>query len=142
MSESKDFKIIRGYYLLGGGQDPIAYYFKIGREHQDFEEIVAGDVCVSFFQNNEVITSIPALIRVDGVLINEKMVEMALQDEKKSHQPLLPIVGIYEHFNPLAFKKLMETYDSLRTEIQDLAQVEYVQGSIFEFLEEETEVFE
>ena len=71
---SELFKIIRGYYLTGVGQEPLAYYFKLSSDNLKFESISAGDVALTFYQNEESITSIPAIIRVDSVISNDKMI--------------------------------------------------------------------
>ncbi|SUN42113.1 Uncharacterised protein [Streptococcus agalactiae] len=36
------FKIIRGYYLTGVGQEPSAYYFKIRDDFPEFETLKSG----------------------------------------------------------------------------------------------------
>ena len=83
-------KIIRGYYLTGLGQEPLAYYFKISSIHPDFGVIQAGDVAMTFYQNEDAITSIPALIRVDGIIVTQRLVVEFLQGEEKDHLPILP----------------------------------------------------
>lgn len=42
------FKIIRGYYLTGVGQEPSAYYFKIRDDFPEFETLKSGDVALTF----------------------------------------------------------------------------------------------
>lgn len=130
-------KIVRGYYLTGLGQEPLAYYFKVTEEHPDFEVIKAGDVAMTFYQNGDAITSIPALIRVDGVIVTERLVAEFLQGEEKDHFPMLPIVSVYEDFDPLLFNQLSSAFETLKKEIKRLAKVKYIQGDIFEFLGEE-----
>lgn len=129
-----NIKIVRGYYLTGLGQEPLAYYFKITADFPEFETLQAGDVALTFYQNGEAITSIPALIRVDGLIEAEKQVLEFLQSEKKDHFPMLPLVSVYEEFNPLQFKLMMTTFDRLKSEIKCLAKVSYVQGDLFEFM--------
>lgn len=136
MKEAEQTKIIRGYYLTALGQEPLAYYFKIHGEHPTFTTIEAGDIALSFYQNGETITSIPALIRIDGVIESPSMVEDFLQGEKKDHYPILPIVSVYDQFDPLQFNQMMGTFEQLRSEIKKLAHVKYIQGDLFEFLEE------
>ncbi|MCB5097760.1 hypothetical protein NNC81_00245 [Streptococcus mutans] len=130
----ENFKIVRGYYLTGLGQEPSAYYFKISDQFPEFGTLKAGDVAVTFYQNLETITSIPALIRVDGIIESEKQVLEFLQSEKKDHFPMLPLVSIYEEFDPLRFNLVMTTFEKLRSEMKCLAKVSYVQGDLFEFM--------
>lgn len=130
-----NIKIARGYYLTGLGQEPLAYYFKITEDFPEFRTIKAGDVALTFYQNGEAITSIPALIRVDGVIEVEKQVLEFLKSEKKDHFPMLPLVGVYEHFDPLRFNTMMTVFEGLKAEIKRLAKVDYVQGDLFEFIQ-------
>ena len=130
-----NIKIVRGYYLTGLGQEPLAYYFKITEDFPEFRTIKAGDVALTFYQNGEAITSIPALIRVDGVIEVEKQVLEFLKSEKKDHFPMLPLVGVYEHFDPLQFSTMMTVFDNLKSEIKRLAKVNYVQGDLFDFMQ-------
>lgn len=134
---SEAFKIVRGYYLTALGQEPLAYYFKVPQDHPDFELIEAGQVALTFYQNGEAITSLPALIRVDGVIINAKVVSDYLASEQRDHFPMLPIVEISDVFDPLVFNQMSKTFDGLRQELKELAQVHYVQGDLFEFYNEE-----
>lgn len=130
-----NIKIVCGYYLTGLGQEPLAYYFKITEDFPEFRTIKAGDVALTFYQNGEAITSIPALIRVDGVIEVEKQVLEFLKSEKKDHFPMLPLVGVYEHFDPLRFNTMMTVFEGLKAEIKRLAKVDYVQGDLFEFIQ-------
>ncbi|WP_277294317.1 hypothetical protein [Streptococcus hyointestinalis] len=134
MQNKENTKIVRGYYLTGLGQEPLAYYFKITADFPDFETLKVGDVALTFYQNAEAITSIPALIRVDGLIETEKQVLEFLQSEKKDHFPMLPIVDVYDDFDPLCFKRMMETFERLKADIKRLAKVTYVQGDLFDFL--------
>ncbi|AUA18423.1 hypothetical protein [Streptococcus suis] len=131
---AEKFKIVRGYYLTGVGQEDSVYYFKIDQEFPEFETIKAGDVALTFYQNGDAITSIPALIRVDGIIEAEKQVHEFLQGEKKNGLPMLPLVGLYEHFDPLRFNSMMAVFDSLKGDIKRLAKVNYVQGNLFELM--------
>ncbi|HER0816492.1 TPA: hypothetical protein VJE30_001322 [Streptococcus pyogenes] len=137
MSENIDTKVIRGYYLTGLGQEPLAYYFKISKEHSDFKTIKSGDVAMTFYQNGETITSIPALIRVDGIISSRKVVLEYLQKEQKDHFPMLPIIQIYDHFDPLLYAQMTASFGVLKNELRQLAKFQIVQGNLFEFLEEE-----
>ena len=134
---SEAFKIVRGYYLTALGQEPLAYYFKVAQDHPDFELIEAGQVALTFYQNGEAITSLPALIRVDGVISNAKVVSDYLASEQRDHFPMLPIVEISDVFDPLVFNQMSKPFDGLRQELKELAQVHYVQGDLFEFYNEE-----
>ena len=131
---TENFKIVRGYYLTGVGQEPSAYYFKITDEFPEFETLNTGDIAVTFYQNLETITSIPALIRVDGLIEAEKQIFEFLQSEKKDHLPMLPLVSVYDEFDPLRFNLVMDAFDKLKSEMKRLAKVSYVQGDLFEFL--------
>ncbi|SUN25605.1 Uncharacterised protein [Streptococcus agalactiae] len=91
---------------------------------------------MTFYQNGEAITSLPALIRIDGVIEAEKQVLEFLQSEKKDHLPMLPLVALYEQFDPLQFNTVMEVFDNLKAEIKRLAKVNYVQGDLFDFMQE------
>ncbi|MHA2629002.1 hypothetical protein ACXZ88_12560 [Streptococcus agalactiae] len=128
-----NIKIVRGYYLTGLGQEPLAYYFKITDDFPEFETINPGDIALTFYQNGEVITSIPALIRVDSLIESEKQVLEFLQSEKKDHLPMLPLVSIYEDFDPLRFNKMMKTFERLKADMKRLAKVSYIQGDLFDF---------
>ncbi|HGD0525572.1 TPA: hypothetical protein ACG7AA_000327 [Streptococcus agalactiae] len=130
-----NIKVLRGYYLTGLGQEPLAYYFKITDDFPEFESVKAGDIALTFYQNGDAITSIPALIRVDAVIEGEKQVLEFLQSEKKDHFPMLPLVALYKQFDPLQFNTMMETFDNLKLEIKRLAKVSYVQGDLFEFIQ-------
>ena len=136
---SEVFKIFRGYYLTALGQEPLAYYFKVPQDHPDFELIEAGQVALTFYQNGEAITSLPALIRVDGVITNDKVVSDYLASEQRDHFPMLPIVEISDVFDPLVFNQMSKTFDGLRQELKELAQVHYIQGDLFEFFKEEND---
>ncbi|MCB4950857.1 hypothetical protein NNC84_07070 [Streptococcus mutans] len=131
---AETIKIVRGYYLTGVGQEPSAYYFKITDEFPEFETLNTGDIAVTFYQNLETITSIPALIRVDGLIEAEKQIFEFLQSEKKDHLPMLPLVSVYDEFDPLRFNLVMDAFEKLKSEMKRLAKVSYVQGDLFEFL--------
>lgn len=133
----KQIKIIRGYYLTGLGQESHAYYFKMPASHAHYNTLKSGDVAISFYQNGDAITSIPALIRVDSIFESEKHVSEFLRSEKKDGLPMLPIVGLYEHFDPICFKRMMEVREEMVADIKRLAKVEYVQGDLFDYCDEE-----
>lgn len=137
--ESKEFKVVRGYYLTAVGQEAFAYYFKIPAGHSSFDAISAGDIALTFYRGDENITSIPALIRIDGVIESKKMVKEFLQKEAKDGFPMLPIVHILERsqFDPLLYRQMMNGFQNLKKEMERLATARYVQGTIFDYLEEE-----
>ncbi|MDO4667037.1 MAG: hypothetical protein Q4A90_04285 [Streptococcus sp.] len=132
-----NIKIVRGYYLTGLGQEPLVYYFKITDDCPEFETLKAGDIGLTFYQNGEVITSIPALIRVDCLIDTEKQVNDFLQSEKKDNLPMLPIVSIYEDFDPIVFSKVMIGFQDLKYDMKRLAKLQVTQGNLFDFLNEE-----
>ena len=116
------YKIIRGYYLTGLGQEEFAYYFKVSENQPEFNTVQTGDVAVSFYQTNDALSYLPALIRVDGVISTEKQVKAYLEAERKDVFPMLPIVEIYQHFEPLLFKNVMENCQKMHEEIKILAR--------------------
>lgn len=136
---SELFKIIRGYYLTGVGQEALAYYFKLSSDNLKFDSVSAGDVALTFYQNEESITSIPAIIRVDSVISNDKMISDYLQEQLRDHYPMLPIVRILdsEEFDPLLFQEVMTTFTDLKSEMRELSKVNCTQGFIFDFVDEE-----
>ena len=136
---SELFKIIRGYYLTGVGQEPLAYYFKLSSDNLKFKSVSAGDVALTFYQNEESITSIPAIVRVDSVISNDKMISDYLQEQLRDHYPMLPIVRVLdsEEFDPLLFQEVMTTFTDLKSEMRELSKVNCTQGFIFDFVDEE-----
>lgn len=136
MTEKK-YKILRGYYLTGVGQEEDANYFKMDDQHSDYEFIAEGDICLTFYQNQDVITSIPALIRVDHIIKSDNVVSSLLKAEKNDHLPMLPIVQIFDSFNPKLQKKMQNTFQVLNSQIKELSQFKMIQGNLFDFLEEE-----
>ena len=87
------WRIIRGYYITALGQESERYYFKTTNQN-----IQTGDVGVTFYQNSQMITAIPALIRVDKIIETEQEDDHFLTEEKENHLPLLPLVRTYDHF--------------------------------------------
>lgn len=131
-----DVKIIRGYYLTAVGQESLAYHFKLEKNCAEYDNIKAGDVVVSFYQNYEAITSIPALVRVDGVIATEKRVMDFLRGEKKDKVPMLPVVGVYSQFDPLKFQKMMAMFNDFKNLLEQFETGRMVQGELFDFSEE------
>ncbi|MEY8736113.1 hypothetical protein AB9M75_02395 [Lactobacillus sp. AN1001] len=93
------YKIVQGYYLLGGGQENIKYDFKIYRGHPDFDKIEKDNVCWTFYQSKDILTPIPAIIRVEKVFSNAGVIRTKLNMEKQQQYPILPIVKIIEDFD-------------------------------------------
>ncbi|MGJ0021943.1 hypothetical protein [Streptococcus dysgalactiae] len=122
------YKIIRGYYLTGLGQEALTYYFKIPRTQPEFSTIQVGDIAVTFYQNQETISYLPALIRVDGIITAQKAVEEYLVAEQKDGFPMLPILEIYKFFDPLLFKNVMESCQKMHEEIKVLARQKRKEG--------------
>lgn len=116
------YKIIRGYYLTGLGQENLAYYFKVSEDQPEFRTVQTGDVAVSFYQTNEALSYLPTLVRVDGIISTEKQVKAYIEAERKDGFPMLPIIEIYQHFDPLLFKNVMENCHKMHEEIKILAR--------------------
>ena len=106
-------------------------------QHSDYEFIAEGDICLTFYQNQDVITSIPALIRVDHIIKSDNVVSSLLKAEKNDHLPMLPIVQIFDSFDPKLQKKMQNTFQVLNSQIKELSQFKMIQGNLFDFLEEE-----
>lgn len=113
-------KIVRGTYLTGIGQENRTFYFKIRTDHVDYEKVQDGKVCVTFYQQDNLVTSIPALIRVGRVLTNEPPIQEALKLEQRKGYPMLPIVKVVEKFDVLAFMSLIDEFSRYQEEISIL----------------------
>lgn len=68
------------------------------------------------------------MIRVDGIITSEKQVMEFLATEQKDGFPMLPIIEIYQHFDPLLFKNVMENYQKMNEEIKILASKKSKEG--------------
>ena len=88
MGSEVDYKIVQGHYLLGGGQEANKYEFKIYRGHPDFEKITVDSVCWTFYQAEDILTPIPAIIRVKGVFSERNIVRVKLAKE----QPMVIVI--------------------------------------------------
>lgn len=115
----KNCKIIKGYYLTGIGQEKTSYYFKVSNDVPDCDIIQIGDICITTYQNSELISSIVALIRVEGVITSPKMLAQFLLKEEEQGYPLLPIVGIHHNFDPLIFNNVVKVYQEMTVEIEN-----------------------
>lgn len=126
-----NWRIVTGYYITALGQESERYYFKTTNE-----TIKVGDVGLTFYQNGEIITAIPALIRIEYIRETEVNENEFLEQEVTDHIPYLPVIEMYESFSVDLHNRLEDFYSDLKDEIKELADVNYVQGSIFDFMED------
>ena len=126
-----NWRIVTGYYITALGQESERYYFKTTSE-----TIKVGDVGLTFYQNGEIITAIPALIRIEYIRETEVNENEFLEQEVTDHIPYLPVIEVYESFSVDLHNRLEDFYSDLKDEIKELADVNYVQGSIFDFMED------
>ena len=126
-----NWRIVTGYYITVLGQESERYYFKTTDE-----TIKVGDVGLTFYQNNQLITPIPALIRIEYIRETEVSEEDFLEQEVTDHIPYLPVVEVYESFNLELHNRLEDYYLETKGQMKELADVNYVQGSIFDFMED------
>lgn len=125
-----NWRIVTGYYITALGQESERYYFKTTDE-----TIKVGDVGLSFYQNNQLITAIPALIRIEYIRETEVSEDEFLEQEVADHIPYLPVVGVYE-FNPELHNRLEDYYLEVKDQLKELSDINYVQSSIFDFMED------
>lgn len=126
-----NWRIVTGYYITALGQESERYYFKTTNE-----TIKVGDVGLTFYQNNQLITAIPALIRIEYIRETEVNENEFLEQEVTDHIPYLPVIEVYESFSVDLHNRLEDFYSDLKDEIKELADVNYVQSSIFDFMED------
>lgn len=126
-----NWRIVTGYYITALGQESERYYFKTTNE-----TIKVGDVGLTFYQNGEIITAIPALIRIEYIRETEVNENEFLEQEVTDHIPYLPVIEVYESFSVDLYNRLEDFYSDLKDEIKELADVNYVQSSIFDFMED------
>lgn len=126
-----NWRIVTGYYIIALGQESERYYFKTTNE-----TIKVGDVGLTFYQNGEIITAIPALIRIEYIRETEVNENEFLEQEVTDHIPYLPVIEVYESFSVDLHNRLEDFYSDLKDEIKELADVNYVQSSIFDFMED------
>lgn len=126
-----NWRIVSGYYITALGQESERYYFKTTNE-----TIKVGDVGLTFYQNGEIITAIPALIRIEYIRETEVNENEFLEQEVTDHIPYLPVIEVYESFSVDLHNRLEDFYSDLKDEIKELADVNYVQSSIFDFMED------
>lgn len=94
-----DYKIVQGVYLLGSGQEQNQYEFKIFKGHPDFNKIHEDSVCWTFYQTPDVITPIPALIRVTKIYSDQNAVRLNNQLEYRNGYPLILIAKVVDDFD-------------------------------------------
>lgn len=126
-----NWRIVTGYYITALGQESERYYFKTTNE-----TIKVGDVGLTFYQNGEIITAIPALIRIEYIRETEVNENEFLEQEVTDHIPYLPVIEVYESSSVDLHNRLEDFYSDLKDEIKELADVNYVQSSIFDFMED------
>lgn len=126
-----NWRIVTGYYITALGQESERYYFKTTNE-----TIKVGDVGLTFYQNGEIITAIPALIRIEYIRETEVSENEFLEQEVTDHIPYLPVIEVYESFSVDLHNRLEDFYSDLKDQIKELADVNYVQSSIFDFMED------
>ena len=126
-----NWRIVTGYYITALGQESERYYLKTTNE-----TIKVGDVGLTFYQNGEIITAIPALIRIEYIRETEVNENEFLEQEVTDHIPYLPVIEVYESFSVDLHNRLEDFYSDLKDEIKELADVNYVQSSIFDFMED------
>ena len=126
-----NWRIVTGYYITALGQESKRYYFKTTDE-----TIKVGDVGLTFYQNSQMITAIPALIRIEYIRETEVSEDEFLEQEVTDHIPYLPVIQVYESFNLELHNRLEDYYLEMKDQMKELADVNYVQGSIFDFMED------
>lgn len=126
-----NWRIVTGYYITTLGQESERYYFKTTDE-----TIKVGDVGLTFYQNSQMITAIPALIRIEYIRETEVSEDEFLEQEVTDHIPYLPVIQVYESFNLELHNRLEDYYLEMKDQMKELADVNYVQGSIFDFMED------
>lgn len=92
--------VARGCYLTGVGQESRMYYFKFDSQTPLDATLKKGDVCWSFYQGNDYVVPVPAMVRVDEVFRAEARVKSLLRQEDELGYPLLPLISIIDHFDP------------------------------------------
>ena len=126
-----NWRIVTGYYITALDQESERYYFKTTDE-----TIKVGDVGLTFYQNSQMITAIPALIRIEYIRETEVSEDEFLEQEVTDHIPYLPVIQVYESFNLELHNRLEDYYLEMKDQMKELADVNYVQGSIFDFMED------
>lgn len=120
MGSEVDYKIVQGYYLLGGGQEANKYEFKIYRGHPDFERITVDSVCWTFYQAEDILTPIPAIIRVKGVFSERNIVRVKLAKEQQRGYPILPIVKVIDDFDFELLEYMFAVHNRFQSDLSRL----------------------
>ncbi|MCR1897296.1 hypothetical protein NSA02_10885 [Ligilactobacillus murinus] len=120
MGSEVDYKIVQGYYLLGGGQEANKYEFKIYRGHPDFEKITVDSVCWTFYQAEDILTPIPAIIRVKGVFSERNIVRVKLAKEQQRGYPILPIVKVIDDFDFELLEYMFAVHNRFQSDLSRL----------------------
>lgn len=120
MGSEVGYKIVQGYYLLGGGQESNKYEFKIYRGHPDFEKITNDSVCWTFYQAEDILTPIPAIIRVQGVFSERNIVRIKLAKEQKRGYPILPIVKVIDDFDFELLEYMFAVHNRFQSDLRRL----------------------
>ncbi len=118
-----DWKIVQGYYLLGGGQEQFSYEFKIHRGHPDFAVIENDSVCWTFYQAEDILTPIPAIIRVNRVYSEPKAIQLKLRKENVQGYPILPIIKVIEEFDMELLGYMFAAHSRFQNELNSLGGV-------------------
>lgn len=115
-----DYKIVQGHYLLGGGQEANKYEFKIYHGHPDFEKITGDSVCWTFYQAEDILTPIPAIIRVQGVFSERNIVRVKLAKEQQRGYPILPIVKVIDDFDFELLEYMFAVHNRFQSDLRRL----------------------
>ena len=76
------------------------------------------------------------MIRIEYIRETEVNENEFLEQEVIDHIPYLPVIEVYESFSVDLHNRLEDFYSDLKDEIKELADVNYVQSSIFDFMED------
>lgn len=126
--KSVDYKIVKGTYLLGTGREQNSYEFKIFKGHPDFEKIQVDSVCWSFYQTVDVITTIPALIRVEKIYQNQEAIKINNRLEYKNGYPLVLIAKVLEDFDYRLLEYIYATNIRYESEVSRFNMIEEKQN--------------
>ncbi|MEO1782043.1 hypothetical protein [Enterococcus diestrammenae] len=114
------YKIARGTYLSGVGQEDKDYYFKIPVVSPYYETIQIDDICVTFEQNGSFISSVPGLVRIESISSSFYTVQNILRFEKAQGFPMMPIIEILEDFDIYHLKKIILSWENYSKEMNVL----------------------
>lgn len=141
------YKIARGTYLSGVGQEDKDYYFKIPVASPYYETIQIDDICVTFEQNGSFISSVPGLIRVESISSSFYTVQNILRFEKAQGFPMMPIIEILEDFDIYHLKKIRLSWEEYSKEMNALqdgiyAELEHLKMEKQENAQQQLNLFE